>query len=187
LRPGYKYENLEDPRERGQVIVADPGVAYPSAPELPDGFSIDREFRGAAYMRRGDSSSDPFERFRNFYLAVDAVGKSFRAGGKDSTVILDTIERVATPAVLLDLDKHIRAAVKCSTSTSASSAETLNDELYKGFRCALMHSGSSSDFTPFDPNDEALVFPVLKIMRGVAWQYVKYEKRSVIGTKAPSS
>lgn len=186
LRPGYEYENLEDPTERGQVVVAEPAVAYLSAAELPDGFSIDRDLRAAAYLRRGDCSSDAFDSFRNYYLAVDAVGKCLRTGGQDSTVILDTIGKVASAEVLLHLDERLRASVKCSVPASAPSAETLNCELYKGFRCALMHSGSSSDFTPFDPADEALVQSVLPVMRRVAWQYVKYERVCPTETTIPS-
>ena len=78
-----------------------------------------------------------------------------------------------------ELDNRLRTALGASSAASANPAENINNALYGPFRCALMHSGSSSDFTPFDPNLESRVQRVLTIMRGVAIQYVKYERRKL--------
>lgn len=181
LGSGYEYENLDSQGDRGIVVTPEPARGYLSKVELPDGFSLRLELKAAAFLRRGDSSSDTFDRFRNYYLAVDAVGKTLRPSGKDSTVILDTIEQVASADVLLNLDNQVRAIVPDPSSDPATPAERLNAALYGPYRCALMHSGSSTDFTPFDPDDESTVRRVLNIMRGVAWQYVKYERRLALG------
>lgn len=181
LKSGYQYENLDNQGDRGIVVTPGPVMDYGSKVELPDGFSLSLELKAAAFLRRGDSSSDTFDRFRNYYLAVDAVGKTLRTSGKDSTVILDTIEKVAPAHVLLDLDKRVRT-IGVDPSHSATPPEHLNKFLYESYRCALMHSGSSTDFTPFDPDDESKVLQVLNIMRGVAWQYVKHERLLALGT-----
>src|SRR5262245_5274704 len=103
---------------------------YSSSIVLPDGFSISTELRAAAFLRRGDSSTDPFDRFRNYYLAVDAVGKTLRATGKDSTRIRDTIARVASSDVILELDSRLRTTLSSSSSPTANpveAAQALND------------------------------------------------------------
>jgi hypothetical protein len=158
------------------VLTPNPVIDYSTKVDVPDGFSLSTERRAAAFVRRGDSSNDPFDRFRNYYLAVDAVGKSLRSGVKDSAVILETLAAVTQPAVVLELATKLRFVLQESSPSSPDPVEALNEALYRFFRYALMHSGSAADFTPFNPKDELWVRKVLPIMRGVAWQYVKYER-----------
>jgi hypothetical protein len=177
LEPGYEYSSLDRSEERGIVLTADPGIIYLTKVEVPDGFSLSTERRAAAFVRRGDSSNDPFDRFRNYYLAVDAVGKSLRSVVvKDGAVILETFAEVTRPAVVLKLATKLRSVLQESPLLLFSPVKALNEALYKSFRCSLMHSGSAADFTPFNPEDELQVWKILPIMRGVAWQYVKYER-----------
>jgi hypothetical protein len=176
LEPGYEYASLDRSEERGIVLTPDPVIVYLTKVDVPDGFSLSTERRAAAFVRRGDSSNDPFDRFRNYYLAVDAVGKSLRSVVKDSAVILETFAEVTQPAVVLELATKLRSVLQVSSPSSPKPVEALNEALYRSFRCALMHSGSAADFTPFNPEDELQVRKVLPIMRGVAWQYVKYER-----------
>ncbi len=179
LEPGYEYGSLDCSEERGIVLTPDPVIDYRTKVDVPDGFSLSTERRAAAFVRRGDSSHDPFDRFRNYYLAVDAVGKSLRSAVKDAAVIRETFAEVTQQAVVLELATKLRSVLQKSSPSSPNlveAVEALNESLYKSFRCALMHSGSAADFTPFNSEDELRVRKVLPIMRGVAWQYVKYER-----------
>lgn len=176
LEPCYEYASLDRSEERGIVLTPDPEIVYLTKVDVPDGFSLSTERRAAAFVRRGDSSTDPFDRFRNYYLAVDAVGKSLRSVTKDSTVILETFAEVTQHAVVLELASKLRSVLPVLPTSSPNPVEALNVVLYKSFRSALMHSGLAADFTPFNPDDELRVWKILPIMRGVAWQYVKYER-----------
>lgn len=182
LTPGYKYESTED---SGTVVEPGTGILYVTKVDVPDGFSLGIDRRAAAFLRRGDSSNDPFDSFRNYYLAVDTVGKSLKPGVKDSKVLLETLKKVTKPTVLTELETNLRSALKELKEPYPSSLDpvkALNKVLYSSFRCSLMHSGSTTDFTPFNPKDERQVLQVLKIMRGVAWQYVQYERGELTKT-----
>ena len=78
--------------------------------------------------------------------------------------------------MVLEFATKLCSVLQESSPSSPGPVEALNEALYKSFRCALMHSGSAADFTPFNPEDELQVREILPIMRGVAWQYVKYER-----------
>jgi hypothetical protein len=177
LLPGFEYANLSEPQERGQVVT--PGVAegYLNSPTLPEEIELLPEQQGSAFFRAGNIARNPFEAFRNYYLAVDAIGKRIQGAGKDSTVVADTLRTVANEDMITVLAARLHDVTPPpNLRLSGDAVEDLNEVLYKGFRCALMHSGGSSDFVPFDAPDEQQVRSALRLMRGLAWQYVKYER-----------
>lgn len=186
IEPGYEYENLDDFNDRGRVVIALPATAYIGDPGIPEEIPLDIDLPGAAFLRCGDLSNDPFDSFRNYYLVVDRVGKCVLGGkGKDETVIQDSLDIVVQPAIVERLAERLKSVVLPTRVTlPGNSKQYLNNVLYKRFRCALMHSGLTSDFVPFDVDDEETVHSALEIMRGLAWQYVKYESKHLAGATA---
>ena len=183
IEPGYGYENIDNSSEKGDVVEA-VGIAssrlHPA--RLPKEVGLDQELTGAAFLRCGDLSDDPFDSFRNYYLAVDRIGKSVRGRRKpDSSVITDTIHIVQHKIVNDLADRLTTIRLPSSVRLSGKVPEDLNNVLYGNLRCALMHSGGSNDFVPFDLDDEETVRSALPIMRGLAWQYVKHEREHLAG------
>ncbi|MCC6501907.1 MAG: hypothetical protein IT362_02075 [Deltaproteobacteria bacterium] len=182
LETGYEYASLDHSNKGGTVIQVGTGFAYCTKVDVPDGFSLNTERRAAAFLRQGDSSNNPFESFRNYYLSVDSIGKAIKPALKDSEVILKTLTDVASTKVISELETKLNLILPELCPSSLSPVETINLVIYKSFRCSLMHSGSTNDFTPFNPEDELQVIRALPIMRGIAWQYVKYERDKLIKT-----
>lgn len=176
LEADYKYENLDVENDRGQVVHAGPVVGYSFQGPLPDKLDLSTDRRGAAFVRRGDLARDPFDRFRNYFLAADCIGKSLTSTS-DSIVIADTLSIIATPAIIESLNRCLaKVNIPNSVNFTGDPVKDINTVLYKGFRCALMHSGDTADFTPFNVGDEEMVVSALRLMRGVAWQYVKFHE-----------
>ena len=176
LENGYQYEPL-DGSTGGTVLTPEPVVVYMARVDVPDGFLLETERRAAAFVRRGDASRDPFDRFRNYYLAADSVGKRLPGPqASDSRLLERTLPVVASASILVELVKQLTTADPSLAQAAGSPESLLNAGLYNSFRCALMHSGSASDFVPFDPEDELRVSSMLRCMRGVARQYVNYER-----------
>ena len=152
---------------------------YCFKPTLPNRLDLSTDWRGAAFIRRGDLTPDPFDRFRNYYLAADCIGKAALARPtKDGLVIAESLSIVATQNVIVSLHRSLEnLKVPTNVTMTGEPMHDINAVLYKGFRCALMHSGGAGDFTPFNVDDEETVRSALRLMRGVAWQYVKYHER----------
>ena len=178
---GYKYRSLDDPPQGAAIVrQVGPARAYRHR-DIPDPLTLSNTHVGSAFFRAGNIATNPFEMFRNYYLAVDAVGKRVRGRPEpDRTVIEDT-----APIVLSEQDQQTLASALAGVTLPAglaltgNAAHDLNEVLYGGFRCALMHSGSDSDFVPFDAVDEEQVSSAIDPMRGLALRYARYEMESL--------
>lgn len=182
LETGYEYASIDPPNKGGIVIQIGTGIAYCTKVDVPDGFSLNTGRRAAAFLRQGDSSNNSFDSFRNYYLSVDHIGKRINPALKDHEVILKTLTVVASTEVISELENKLNLVLPQLCPSSLSPVETISQTIYKSFRCSLMHAGSTDDFTPFNPEDELQVVRALPIMRGIAWQYVKYERDKLIKT-----
>ncbi|MDR8392573.1 hypothetical protein NC796_15565 [Aliifodinibius sp. S!AR15-10] len=181
VQPVYGWSDLDNPTSKAQVVKVPKPSWFTGDTRIGKKLSLSDDLIGAAHMRAGDLATGPFDSFRNYYLAVDSIGKRVRGKGNDSTVISDTLQLVVCKTKIKSLSKLLKE-VEIPQGVKLKQDEIKNIEtvLYKAFRCALMHSGKKSDLTPFNSKDERQVNSALRLMRGTAWQYVRYERTKLI-------
>lgn len=137
----------------------------------------------AAYYRRARLSSDPFDRFRNFYLVAENVADRIRANKKVSRKLYEQ------KLLKLALGECFRSD-RTPLHKVASSVAEYHDQgniiaevarlLYKGYRCQLNHAKASQNKkVPFDPENEQQVKAVLPLMEFIARSLLDYEERNL--------
>lgn len=177
LDSSYRWSDLDNPGTGGTVIHVEPLSWFAGRMVIGRRLRLPRDQRGSAYMRAGDMAISIFDKFRNFYLAVDWVGKQIRPTGSDRTLLADTLSTVTSQRILRSLYSGLsEVIVPAGVTLTGHVIQDISVVLYRGFRCALMHAGDQSDFPPFNPRSTQQVGTALRTMRSVAWQYVKYER-----------
>ena len=136
-----------------------------------------------SYYRRGRLSSDPFDRFRNFYLVVENIADRIR--------ILKEVSHLNEQQLLESaLKEYFESNTKPLENMARSipgfnlGADVISEVanlLYKGHRCQLNHSKASEDKKiPFDPEDEKEVSQALSLMDFIAKSLLQYEEQNLL-------
>lgn len=179
LLGGFEYESVGG-KEKGIKVLVD-AILVETPKTIPDKLALSSNWRSASYFRYAEQAEDTFDRYRNYYLALERVGKWYRnvhgINGSDGSVISDTAGAILSDTnrvkeVLADVQK------KLGILSSGSLTNDLVDIVYKRNRLALMHSGDPADRQPFDDHNEREVRIALGLVREVSRQYVQYEIRS---------
>jgi len=130
-----------------------------------------------AYYRKAAMSQDPFDKFRNLYLAIENVASKIAAvkgkdGCRDSELIEIALQECFSSNVQLPKEhSHVRGLV-----CKGDNIQEVATLLFKGLRCQLNHSKASEDKKiPFDPDDEREVQSVLPLAEFVAKSLLSYE------------
>ncbi|MGB7293729.1 MAG: methylamine utilization protein MauJ [Thermodesulfobacteriota bacterium] len=136
----------------------------------------------AFYHRRGRLSSDPFDRFRNFYLVVENIGDRIRI----SKAICHLDER---PLLELALKECFGSDIRPLDSVARKvrgfdlNVDVISDVakfLYKGHRCQINHSKALEDKKiPFNAEAEKEVKEALPLIEFVAKSLLEYEERNL--------
>ena len=181
IHPGYTYTNLDTPSDAGTTVEVPPLSWFAGPMRIGARLDLPSGLLGAAHMRAGDLASSPFDAFRSYYLAVEAVGKRVRRRGTDSTFLQATLPIVVSKRTLHVLRKQLdKITLPRGSRRTDDPVKDISTTLYKGFRCALTHAGDPTDFTPFVYDHEIQVLGALRLMRGTAWQYVRHERTNLV-------
>lgn len=130
----------------------------------------------ASYFRRARLPTDPFDKFRNLYLAAENIADSIcqRPPKNES----DLLEGALRQCFRNKLDVLRRTASR--TPGFVATGDLVADVvrfLYKGHRCQLNHSKVSSDrLVPYNPEDEEAVEAALPLMEFVAKELLAYQE-----------
>jgi len=142
--------------------------------------------QAASYFRRAKLATDPFDKFRNFYLAAENIADKIRVAkgiskgslkkatdGYEGGLLLLALKECFVPKSE-DLERLAEAVPGFDRS-----APLLNEAarlLYRGFRCQLNHSKAfEAKRVPFDSMDESEVREVLPLIELVANSLLEYE------------
>jgi hypothetical protein len=146
--------------------------------------------QAASYFRRAKLATDPFDKFRNFYLAAENIADKIRVAktiskgslkkagdGYEGGLLLLALEECFAPKSE-DLQRLAEAVAGFDRSAPLlSEAARL---LYKGFRCQLNHSKASEQKrVPFDSTDEGEVRQVLPLIELVARSLLQREQEAL--------
>jgi hypothetical protein len=138
----------------------------------------------APYYRRAHLSNDPFDKFRNFYLAVENVSSSLRVKVNRSSLKEQRLLEAALTECFRGREDSLTQAAKGTAGLDLNKpvAQEVSKVLYKGHRCQLNHSKALQDKKiPFDPQDEEDVQSVLPLVDFVAKCLLEYEEASHSG------
>lgn len=130
------------------------------------------------YYRKASMSEDPFDKFRNIYLAIENVASKIakregRRRCRDSELI-EIALRQCFSANVNSLEKHVSARGFVSTGDTIKDVATL---LFKTNRCQLNHSKAfKNKKVPFNPDDEWEVQSAIPISEFIAKSLIKYEE-----------
>lgn len=146
----------------------------------------------AAYYRLAHLTDDPFDRFRNLYLATENVSDRIRMkrgltkqelkgiyGGQSSELSL--LRLALDECFANNLRSLIEATKRIYTfDNNQSIVPQVAEMLYKGHRCQLNHSKASEDKRiPFNLQDEDEVKTTLPLMDFIAKSLLGYEETSL--------
>lgn len=130
-----------------------------------------------AYYRKAAISRDPFDKFRNLYLAIENIASRIAlAKGKHIVSELKLLEFALQEC----FSSNTHALENYSDLIQSGSKEDIFREmavlLYKGHRCQLNHSKACEDKKiPFNPNDEREVECILPLTELVTNSLIQYE------------
>jgi len=131
-----------------------------------------------AYYRRASLSEDPFDKFRNIYLAIENVASKIvkregKEGCRDCELIVIALRQCFAANVNL-LESYLPARGFVSTGDIVKDVAML---LFKTNRCQLNHSKAFKDKKiPFNPDDEWEVEAAIPISEFIAKSLIKYEE-----------
>jgi hypothetical protein len=146
------------------------------------------------YYRKAHLTNDPFDSFRNLYLASENVADKIRInkgyGNKHDLKKIYGLESSEENSLRLALDERF-ANNPNPLIQAAKHIHTFDDRqlvvpqvsriLYKANRCQLNHAKASEDKkVPFNPQDEEEVKAVLPLMDFVAKSLLEYEQTSLL-------
>lgn len=130
-----------------------------------------------AYNRRAAKSQDPFDEFRNLYLAIENVASKIAiAKGKKELSEFELLEIAlqecfSSNVQLLKDYSYIR-----SSEHEGDVIHEVANLLYRGRRCQLNHSKENEDKkVPYNSEDEWEVETVLLLTEYVAHSLLSYE------------
>lgn len=134
-----------------------------------------------AYYRRAKLTSDPFDKFRNLFLAIENIMSSLR------TKKTQRGEQLALVETLTEVfqGKHeslsrVAAQIRGFDQTANAFPEVARI-LYKANRCQLNHSKVLEERKiPFDPDDERQVKESLPLAEFVAKTFLNYEEKCLL-------
>jgi hypothetical protein len=146
-----------------------------------------RRSQAAFYYRRAHLAFDPFDKFRNFYLAAENIADRIRIKKE-----LDKKD-VGNPYEQKLLELALRVLFGDAPQPLSQIAKTLPDfdnaletipavakVLFKGYRCQLNHSkASESKRIPFNPQDEKEVKNALPVIEFLAKSLLDYEETHI--------
>jgi len=146
------------------------------------------------YYRRAHLTNDPFDSFRNLYLASENVSDKIRINkgcrNKHDLKRIYGLESSEESLLRLALDECfakdpqplIQAARHIHTFDDKQLVvPQVSEILYKANRCQLSHAKASEDKkVPFNPQDEEEVKGVLPLMDFVAKSLLEYEQTSLL-------
>ena len=148
----------------------------------------------ASHFRHAHLAKDPFNKFRDLYLAAENVASKIQVAKKLSKNELKQLsesgESYEEGLLKLALDECFGNETQ-PLKQSAKNLPDFDDAhevipqvakiLFKGYRCQLNHSKASQDKKiPFNPEDEKKVKAVLPLMEFVAKSLLQYEENSLV-------
>jgi len=134
------------------------------------------------YYRKAALSQDPFDKFRNLYLAIENVASKIAAAkGKHFRFELELLQFALKECFFSNrqlLEEHSHAYGFENTGDIFLDAATF---LYKKNRVQLSHSKASEDKKiPFNPADEREVQGSLYLAEFVAGSLISYEDTNLL-------
>jgi hypothetical protein len=138
-----------------------------------------KKSEAASYYRKGCLSADPFDKFRNFYLAVENISSQIyrKQPGEPEKIELERALEVCFFNRLQALAEVAKAEPIFNTKETAISEVTRI--LYGTNLCQLNHSKAFNDKkVPFDPENETEVMNALPLVKFVAKNLLEYEDSS---------
>lgn len=130
-----------------------------------------------AYFRKANISKDPFDKFRNLYLAAENVASKIAAikieGVYRDSELLEIALRecFSSDYHLLEDYSHIRGFKR-----NKDIIKDVATFLYKEYRCALNHAKADENKKiPFDSDDELEVLSAIPLMEVIVKSLVSYE------------
>lgn len=138
----------------------------------------------AAYYRQAHLTNDPFERFRNLYLAVENIADRIRTDkglSKKQFSEHSLLQLALDTCFAKDMQPLIKVAKRVyALDKKQGIIPKVAEILYKALRCQLNHSKASEDKkVPFNPQDEEEVKSALPLMDLVAKSLLGYEESSL--------
>jgi len=148
----------------------------------------------ASHFRHAHLAKDPFNKFRDLYLAAENVASKIQVAkglSRNAVKQLSESGRSYEEGLLrLALDECFGSETQ-SLKQSAKNLPDFDDAqeavpqvakiLYKGYRCQLNHSKAlENKKLPFNPQDEKEVKAVLPLMEFVAKSFLQYEENSLV-------
>lgn len=136
----------------------------------------------ASYYRRGRLTSDPFDRFRNFYLVVENIADRIRITKGIDPLKEQPLLELALKECFGSDTKPLEnvARVVPDFNLGADAISEVARLLYKGHRCQLNHSKALEDKKiPFNSEDEKEVEQVLPLMEFIAKSLLRYEEQNL--------
>lgn len=148
----------------------------------------------ASYYYHAHLSDDPFNKFRDLYLAAENVASKIQAtkglSQKEVKRLSESGKSYEEGLLKLALDECF-ASNPLSLKKAAKNLPEFDDSqeviaqvaktLYNGYRCQLNHSKASENKkTPFNPQDEKEVRAALPLTEFVAKSLLQYEDNSLL-------
>jgi len=165
---------IERKDESGEII----SVSYSN--KL--GKLVVNDSEASSYFRSARLSSDPFDKFRNFYLVAENISDQIRIKSglasmyEQPMLELGLSECFGTDIKPLENIAHNVSAINPSNDT----VQEVATYFYKSHRCQLNHSKALQDKKiPFNPEDEKQVKEALPLMEFVAKSFLQYEEQSL--------
>jgi hypothetical protein len=148
-------------------------------PQNPATIKI-KKSEAASYYRKGCLGVDPFDKFRNFYLAVENISSRIyrKQPGEPEKIELERALEVCFVNRLPSLVEFAKSEPTFNTNESAISEVTRI--LYGTNLCQLNHSKTYKEKkVPFDPQSETEVRNALPLVKFVAKTLLEYEELSL--------
>jgi len=195
-RPKLK-EFLDDLNFRGRVAletVPGSGVGLQDSPEFRySGYDATLKAKGGhrkrvpsvletvqmkpsdakTYYRKAAISEDPFDKFRNLYLAIENVASKIVKDWSNETELIKLALQTCFSPKLQDLEHFVG---QYGFEYKGDIIDQVASELYRNYRLGLFHSKANRDKKiPFNLEDERKVQRILPLADFVAKSLLSYE------------
>lgn len=142
---------------------------------------ITRPSDAKRYYRKASISEDPFDKFRNIYLAIENVAsKIIKRNGRKAIKgcsELELLEIALRECFSGNMDSLKKYLPVCRLRPGRNIIKDLASFLFKANRCQLNHSKAFKDKKiPFNPDDEWEVEAAIPISEFIARSLIKYEE-----------
>jgi len=125
------------------------------------------------YYRKAAISEDPFDKFRNLYLAIENVASKIVKDWSNETELIKLALQTCFSPKLQDLEHFVG---QYGFEYKGDIIDQVASELYRNYRLGLFHSKANRDKKiPFNLEDERKVQRILPLADFVAKSLLSYE------------